>query len=242
MDTYFNLNRISYLLRADWIEHKKNLLLSLGGVSLVWIALLYFKGLGDMGLQKAFFFIGGLITFIYYCRFTGKKIHQPKGLYYTLPASNQEKYFTLLFEGLLFFLIFTGIFWLGLFLFKLFVPAFIMVSPSELYHVVSLVDFLPFMFAIALISSIIFLSYITFRKFALLISITGITLYVLLYVGTWIKIFDYLHQSDFVMSFTGEVTGEATDLIKQLLTLVLLAATIVVLYIGYLKLKEKELR
>ncbi|MDR1180386.1 MAG: hypothetical protein LBL13_00185, partial [Bacteroidales bacterium] len=92
MDTYFNLNRISYLLRADWIEHKKSLLLSLGGVLLVWIVMLYFSGSDNTKAQRLSFFLGGLITFIYYCRFISKKIHRPKGIYYTLPASNQEKY------------------------------------------------------------------------------------------------------------------------------------------------------
>jgi hypothetical protein len=237
MDTCFNLNRIIYLLQADWIEHKKNLLLSLSGVSLVWIAMLYFIGLSSTGttFQGAFFFMGGLVTFIYYCRFISKKIHQPKGLYYTLPASNQEKYFTLLFEGLLFFLVFVLIFWLGLFLFKLLAPAFTVINLSELFHGVSSAGLLFF------ISSIIFLSHITFRKFASLISLTGIALYILLFVSASIKIMsittDILHPS-FISSFA----YDTFNFMKQLFTPVLLIATIVVLYVGYLKLKEKELR
>jgi hypothetical protein len=245
MDTYFNLNRISYLLRADWIEHKKNLLLSLGGVSLVWIALLYFKGLDSMGtqlhdntgiqLQKTFFFIGGLITFIYYCRFISKKIHQPKGLYYTLPASNQEKYFTLLFEGLLFFLAFAAIFWLGLFLFKLFSPAFSLISLSELYHGIISIGLLLF------VSSIIVLSHIAFRKHAVLICFTGIAVYVLLFVYVSMKVLS-VNTVGFHPFIKSSFANEAVGFMKLVCTPTLLVATIVVLYIGYLKLKEKELR
>jgi hypothetical protein len=232
MDTYFNLNRIGCLLRADWIEHRKSLLLCLGGVALVWIALLYFNEPynANTSLQKAFFFIGGFVTFIYYCRFTGKKIHQPKGLYYTLPAGNEEKYFTLLLEGFLFFLAFAGIFWSGLLLFSLFTPDFSMIGLSELYQDATLISLL------LLLSSVIFLSYITFRKFALLIGVTGIVLYVSVYAGIWIKILD--HRSYLSLLFTNWEAGVA----KQAGTQVLLVAAIVVLYIGYLKLKEKELR
>jgi hypothetical protein len=235
MDTYFNLNRISYLLRADWIEHKKSLLLSLGGSLLVWIALLYFYGSETKG-QRISFFLGGLITFIYYCRFISKKIHQPKGLYYTLPASNQEKYFTLLFEGLLFFLAFATIFWLGLFLFKLFSSTFSLISLSELYHGIISIGLLLF------VSSIIVLSHITFRKHAVLISFTGIAVYILLFVYVSIKVLfvDTVRFRSFIeSSFANEAVVE---FMKLICTPVLLAATIVVLYIGYLKLKEKELR
>lgn len=237
MDTYFSFNRIKYLLQADWIEHKKNLLLSLGGVSLVWISILYFVGLGSVktNFQGAFFYIGGFITFIYYCYFISKKIHQPKGLYYTLPASNQEKYFALLLEGLLFFVVFALIFWLGLFIFKLFAPSFTMINISQLYHGISHIGLLLF------VSSIIFLSHITFRKLALLISFAGIALYVLLFAGVSMKIITMttdIFEPYFISSFAYDAFG----IMKQLFTPVLLIATIVVLYVGYLKLKEKELR
>ncbi|MDR3140903.1 MAG: hypothetical protein LBU37_04150 [Tannerellaceae bacterium] len=238
MDTYFNLKRIGYLLRADWIEHKKSLLFCLGGVSFVWIASLYFiwSGRTEANFQKAFFFIGELVTFIYYCRFISKKIHQPKGLYYTLPASNQEKYFTLLFEGLLFFLAFAGIFRLGLFLFKLFSPGFSVVSLSGLYDGYDGISHAPIAILLCL-SSIIFLSHITFRKFASLIGFTGIALYILLFAGVSWKVVSTL-TNDTGVTFV----NEAICFMRQLFTPVLLIVTIVVLYIGYLKLKEKEQR
>ncbi|MDR0748071.1 MAG: hypothetical protein LBF62_00690 [Tannerellaceae bacterium] len=235
MDTYFNLKRIGYLLQADWIEHRKSLLLCLGGVSLVWIAILYFAGPGDLATnhQRNFFYVGGLVTFIYYCRFAGKKIHQPKGLYYTLPASNQEKYFTLLLEGVLFFLAFTVVFWVWLFLFKLLAPAFSVITPSGLYDGVTPTVLLVF------ISSVILLSHITFRKHATLIGFTGMALYVLLFAGVALKIVPAVIDGSVA---DAAYLRKAFKFMMQLFTPVMLATSIVVLYIGYLKLKEKELR
>ncbi|MDR1201139.1 MAG: hypothetical protein LBL58_05840 [Tannerellaceae bacterium] len=234
MNTYFNLNRVNYLLRVDWVEHRKSLLLGLGGVLLVWIALLYFVE-PKANVQSGFFFVGGLAVFIYYCRFIGKKIHQPKGLYYTLPASNEEKYFTLLVEGLLFFLVFVGIFWLGLGLFKLLSPAFVGIGLTELCY-----DVIPLELW-GVVSSVIFLSHIAFRKYALLIVVTGIALYVLLFTGVSLKIVSVASDA-FNPYFMSSFAYEALDFMKSIAAPVLVVATIVVLYIGYLKLKEKELR
>jgi hypothetical protein len=238
MDTYFNLNRIGYLLRADWIENKKSLLLTLGGVSLVWIACLYliWHGYTESSFQQAFFYIGELITFIYYCRFLSKKVHQPKGLYYTLPASNQEKYFILLFEGLLFFLGFTGIYWLGLFLFKFFSPDFPVMSLSELYYGYAGINPIPIPILLCM-SSIIFLSHLTFRKLAFLISFTGMALYVLLFIGVAWKVGYMITDGVY-----NDIASEAFNFMRQLFVPALLVVTLIVFYIGYLKLKEKELR
>jgi hypothetical protein len=239
MNTYFNLNRIGYLLQADWIEHRKSFLLSMGGSLLVWITLLYFNG-GGTEAQRLSFFLGELITFIYYCRFISKKIHQPKGLYYTLPASNQEKYFVLLFEGILFFLAFAAIYGLGLFLFKLFSPSFVMVSLFSLYAGTEPIGLL----LVLLLSAIIILSHITFRKLATLIALMGTALYLLLLISTLVKVVSMVSSDGGfnLANLTPEFALEASLFMKQLFVPVTLAATIVVLYIGYLKLKEKELR
>jgi hypothetical protein len=238
MNTYFNLNRIGYLLRADWIEHKKNLLLSLGGVSLVWITNLYFiwYGYTEADSQKVFLYIGELVTFIYYCRFISKKVHQPKGLYYTLPASNQEKYLVLLLEGLLFFLVFTGIFCLGLFLFKFFVPDFPVISLFELYDGYISIRPIPIAFLLCL-SSIIVLSHITFRKHASLIGLAGVALYVLLFIGVSWEVGTMIANDAY-----NTIVNEAFNFMIPLFEPALLVTTVVVLYIGYLKLQEKELR
>lgn len=237
MDTNFSLYRIKHLLLADWIENKKSLLLGAGVLFIILISILLLNDVnsGRTNVQAAYFFIAGLSVFVYYCQFISKKVHKPKGIFYTLPANNAEKYLVFMLEGAIFFAGFFLIFWAGLFIIKLFIPHFVMIKMSELYHGISSIGMMAFL------SSIIFLSYLTFRKHALLISFAGLGLYVALFSGALFKVLSMtadIRQPYFISSFA----FDAFEFLKQYLTPALLVASVIILYIGYLKLKEKELR
>lgn len=234
MNTTFSFYRIKHLLLADWIENKKSVLLGAGVLFIGLISIILLIGIDSVKAQGSYFFISGFFVFIYYCRFIGKKIHQFKAIYYTLPAGNIEKYTTFMLEGLAFFLGFFFIFEAGLFTLKLFFPDFILITPSELYRGVSSISLLIF------VESLIFLSHLTFRKNATLICFAGIALFVIIIGGIFSKLI--LANNFFHSFFTSASFDETYGVMKQLISPALLVASIVVLYIGYIKLKVKQLR
>jgi hypothetical protein len=231
METNFSLNRIRLLLQADWIEHKKSLLLNMGVLFLVWMVILWILYLGDgtdLTLQKLFYYTGAFVALNSFCSLAGRKLHRPKGLYYTLPASNEEKYAALLLDGIIYFLCFQLVFWGGLLLWKALVPT-LAVSGFADFGLTDK-DKLVFLFPIALL----FLSYLSFRKHAFLIAAGIGNLYLLLFS---LAVAVYIDTSG-IMS----VNFDAFAFLSKYLIPVILVATLVVVYAGYLKLKEKEQR
>ncbi len=237
MNTNFSLHRIKLLLLADWIEYKKSFMLAMGVLFLVIIAISFIGQMGSNSQagQATIFILGGLITFVYYCRHIGRKIHQPKGLYYTLPASNEEKYFTILLESLVYFISFLIVFWLAMYVRKLFAHHFNVLSISELYIKTNGIGILLFF------SSLLFLSHMTFKKHPMLIGFAGIAAFQLLFITVMVKVFPSfaeIYNPYFISSFV----SDTFMFLFNYMTPILLICTIVVLYVGYLKLKEKELR
>lgn len=114
MKTDFSIQRINLLLRKDWIENKKKLAYGV----LVILGVLFFFLLSSILWATRFrtftlYVLGSLGTFIAFCSYVNLMIHRPRGLFLTLPASNQEKFAAILIEGIVVFLTYQVTFWTG---------------------------------------------------------------------------------------------------------------------------------
>ena len=204
MKTDFSIQRINLLLRKDWIENKKKLAYGV----LVILGVLFFFLLSSILWATRFrtftlYVLGSLGTFIAFCSYVNLMIHRPRGLFLTLPASNQEKFAAILIEGIVVFLTYQVTFWTGTGI------------ASMLIHIQPV--------AIACGGYILIIA-----------SIIGIVyLYInILNIQPGMNRFCYesspLYTAMYWLSFAFTPT--------------FLIATLVVLYVAYLKLKEKELR
>ena len=189
MKTDFSIQRINLLLRKDWIENKKKLAYGV----LVILGVLFFFLLSSILWDTRFrtftlYVLGSLGTFIAFCSYVNLMIHRPRGLFLTLPASNQEKFAAILIEGIVVFLTYQVTFWIGTGIAYILIVASII---GIVYLCISTLNIQPGMDRFCYESS---------------------PLYTAVY---WLS-----------FAFTPAF----------------LIATLVVLYVAYLKLKEKELR
>lgn len=197
---------------------------------------------GGMNLahkQIAFYVLGLLGSFLYFCRYAGREVHYPKGLYWTLPASPLEKYGVLLVEGALFLVAFIGLFWLSIGLWGWIFPDYQMVSWQMLYTPSRGLAFG------GLMASLLFYFYIRFKKhaFALWIGslaagimcLIGILYLSVRYLHEWLrKVVEYVSDQEWIAS---ALSGLSTHM-EGVWILLMLG----VLYAGYLTFKRKELR
>lgn len=244
MKDTFNLNRIKLLLRADWIEYYKKGIYQIGsvlaGMALYFSLVLYSNGNGNLPRkQLVFFSIGIIVTLIYFCRYAGNKVHRSKGLFLTLPANNLEKYVTILVEGILLLTLFICTFWTGIFIIHIFIPYFPVFAPWEMGISISYL-FFTFLF------SLFFLSYITFRKHAFVITVAGMaaTVAVLVGIGFLIRyiLINYVAVDGEIPETLQIVSKNTFIFLKDYHNYLLGAAVLFVFYLAFLKLKRKELR
>lgn len=243
MSNTFSLNRIKLLLRADWIEHHARISFHIGAViaGMVVYFLIALNSAGNINPERKQFlaFIFGFIgTLIYYCRYIGSKIHQPKGLFLTLPANTIEKYAVLLIEGILIVLLYQFTFWIGLYAISLFIPNF------PVMNVWVIQNNFPLSIG-AFVFSLLFLSFVTFRKHAFVIAICGYAVFITGLVGL-IYVLSGMINGDMPceINFFAEMNPfmNTVSFLGKYYVYMFSSATLVVFYIAYLKLKEKELR
>ncbi|MDR1500533.1 MAG: hypothetical protein LBI58_06080 [Tannerellaceae bacterium] len=244
MNTDYNFRRIALLLRADWIENKKGYLFGMGVLFLVWMLFLLNLFIAGRQMNRsgdAMQFIGMIVSFILFCKHAARKMHRPKGIYLLLPASNAEKYTALLLEALAYLVGFQVVFLFGFLLWKPFIPGLV-ITPllqgltghgdggASVYAPLSVILF---------VSSLIFLSYMSFRKHAQLIALGGIGLYSLFAFAAWNFVMEITSPWEFLDS--SYMYNTVTFLLTYCAP-VMYASTVVVMYVAYLKLKEKEER
>lgn len=241
MNQIFSLQRIGWLLRKDWIESKR----SVGYAVVAFLVILFpflwltthHEGKSE---QVAFYMLGFLGSFIYFCKQAGKKIHFAKGIYLTLPASTEEKYLALLLEGALVLLLYNGLFWITLYSWSLINPEFHPVPASAIYRSIQGGGISLFF------ASLIFLSYLTFKKHALAIAIAGIgagTGLLIIPVAGMVSIKierEGMTEPDLIID-PDALYSTGNFLINHVNCGMGIFA-LIVLYIAYLKLKEKESR
>jgi hypothetical protein len=224
------------MLLADWIEYRKTLMFSMGILFIVWMALMWLAHINnfqDSALQGPFFVFVGFVTLFKFCELAGRKMHRSKGLFLTLPASNEEKYVTLLLEGVIYFLSFQLIFWVGVFLWKLFGSDISFLNFTDKLNLEG-----GGISGIAFISSLFFLSYMSFSKHPFLIVIGGQAVYCFLFSYIAVHVVGNLIDSSWPSSNIYDIGKFFGSLLRPIAWV----ATLVVMYVAYLKLKEKEQR
>ncbi|MDR2117947.1 MAG: hypothetical protein LBP25_00210 [Tannerellaceae bacterium] len=244
MNVNYNFHRIMLLLRADWMEYKKSYLLSVGVLFAVWMLYIFvgYANGGSIDAGVMFWHIGMFVSLLLFCRHAGRKMHRPKGAYLLIPAGNGEKYTALLLESLVYFAGFQIVFWIGLLLWKAFAPGLDIPSLSQVYYI-----FIPNAeaangseAAIFFLSALLFLAYMSFRKHALLILTGGMVAYIALFLLIAWNVFDGIHIGD--GSFHLSYLYYAIAFLADCYPAAMLISALVVMYVAYLKLKEKELR
>ena len=164
-------------------------------------------------------------------------IHRPRGLFLTLPASNQEKYAAILIEGIVVFLAYQVTFWTGTGIASMLIH----IQPVAFKDItMPLQEFT----MLAFVGSLMFLSYVTFKKYALGIACGGYILIIASIIGIVYLCINILNIQPGMNSFCYESSPLYTAVywLSFAFTPAFLIATLVVLYVAYLKLKEKELR
>ena len=221
MKTDFSIQRINLLLRKDWIENKKKLAYGV----LVILGVLFF------------FLLSSILWDTRFRTFVNLMIHRPRGLFLTLPASNQEKFAAILIEGIVVFLTYQVTFWTGTGIASMLIH----IQPVAFKDItMPLQEFT----MLAFVGSLMFLSYVTFKKYALGIACGGYILIVASIIGIVYLCISTLNIQPGMDRFCYESSPLYTAVywLSFAFTPAFLIATLVVLYVAYLKLKEKELR
>lgn len=241
MKNQLNPQRIKYLLQADWIENKTKFLYLMGAYMAAFLIFIVAVINSDTAIFRSeqlqgFYILGGLGTFIYYCHYAGNKIHFPKGVYMTLPASTLEKFLSILTTGIIIALIYILLIHITTFTVILIAQENVSIEWEKINAL------LQFLLPIAsFVLSLFFLSYMTFSKHAFLIAVCG---------SAMMMIAGILLARFFIngMSQNPETTTEQSPLISMFKFIwlyygrILIIAVTIILYVAYLKLKEKELR
>ena len=232
MKTDFSIQRINLLLRKDWIENKKKLAY---GVLVILGVLLFFLLSSILWATRfrtfTLYVLGSLGTFIAFCSYVNLMIHRPRGLFLTLPASNQEKFAAILIEGIVVFLTYQVTFWIGTGI------------ASMLIHIQP-VAFKDITMPLQEFTMLAFVSSLMFKKYALGIACGGYILIVASIIGIVYLCISTLNIQSGMDRFCYESSPLYTAVywLSFAFTPAFLIATLVVLYVAYLKLKEKELR
>lgn len=241
MNNTFSFYRILLLLRIDWIEQRKGLLLTLVSVIAIIIVFVWILKSdsirNNLGGQEFLYRLGLLLTINYLGRFIRKNVHNTKGPYLTLPANTLEKYCVLLFEGLSLFLLFHLLFWGSLYICSILFPSYPIIQIQALYNTSTPAkEFTPFLI------SLFFLAYMSFRKFASPITVAGLFLVGASYAAVISYLVNKVDYFDNMPPFIfNPLTGLGTFFVDNL-KYITYTASLIFLYISYLKLKEKEVR
>ncbi|GHT36810.1 hypothetical protein FACS189435_0530 [Bacteroidia bacterium] len=256
METNFSLKRAALIWQADWIEYKRGFLLSMGVMFLVWMVLLWLTDFNRQAeiQQSTFLAVGSFVTLILFCQHAGRKMHRTKGMFLTLPAGNAEKYISLLVEGIVYFLGFQLIFWLGILVWKLYSPEMSVISFSAYYLGLPMELVALLLFS----ASIFFLSYMSFRKrpFLIVMGISAIYGILNIWMLSLVKrLLSGAGHAEEIHIHGSNIAGikileqiqldymkDTAQILSDYCVPIFLAATVVVMYVAYLKLKEKEQR
>ena len=243
MKNNFSFRRIGLMLQADWIEYKMAFLIF--AASLFAINLFMFQNMRE-GFQ-VFLFSGGIISIImFFYMITGWKVHRAKNRILTLPASTIEKFVEMLLIGFILFCVFLLIYMSILWSSHLisgepvwFMSGFkLNTNPADANSMMG-------MGLVFFICTFLFMSCIAFRKFPLgvgllmLISYSSVLSYTA-YLFFRLENFDFNNfQNGFIQS---SALMETTRFLVTCNAWGMYIASAVLLYISYLKLKEKQIR
>ena len=245
MKNKFSFNRIGLMLRADWIEYKKAFLLFAG---LLIAANLFLFANESEGLQGFLFVAGIFSTFTAFYIYVGWKVHRAKNRLLTLPASNVEKFVEIKTVGFILFCVYFLIYAIILEIVHLKTGATIWLlsgfganaNYTALIAATGLVLFVctfQFMCCIALRKFPLGVGTLFLFVYAFAISYTILILFKIEYPGLF---FDDLNsQSGFIQA---SAFIETMNFLATYFAWSMLIASMVLMYISFLKLKEKQIR
>ena len=244
MKNNFSFHRIGLMLKADWTEYKKAFLLFVG---LLIAANLFLLWPASEGFQTFLFIAGILSTLTAFYVFTGWTVHRSKNRFLTLPASNIEKFVEINTVGLILFCVnfLIHAILLGIMFLKSGTAIWLL---SVLHINIDLNAFLSVLGLILFVCTFQFMCSIALRKYALGIGSLLLFGNAMLYsFSTFLLIkiegFDKLDTYDF---HTGFIRSNALiEMLSFLSTYnfpAMCFASVVLVYVAYLKLKEKQIR
>jgi len=244
MKNKFSFSRIGLMLKADWIEYKRAFLLFTG--LLVAAHLFLFLNTSN-GLQGFLFVAGIFSTLTAFYIFTGWKVHRARHRLLTIPASTLEKYIELLFVCLILFVVFALVCTIAAGIVHINSDAKIWLLSTFSNHETQQVNIMGLGLVI-FICVFQFMCCISIRKFALGVGTLFLFLYAMViaystYLLVKIEGLDATNGMNFNAGFMrSNALIEMLRFINEYNALFMGIATIVLLYISYLKLKEKQIR
>jgi hypothetical protein len=197
------------------------------------------------GFQVFLFVVGNLSILMCFYNYIGWKVHRSKSRILTLPASTIEKFVEMMFVGFIllcvYLLIYTSILGISHLISGesiWFLSDFLKANLTQLRIVTGIVLF---------VSTFLLMCYFTFRRFPFgagalfLISYASIISYTA-YIFYKIEDYDF-NNFNFLNGFLqSNAWLETMSFLNTYNTLGMCIASVVLLYISYLKLKEKQIR
>ncbi|MDR0795154.1 MAG: hypothetical protein LBE79_03760 [Tannerella sp.] len=246
MDNKFSLNRMGLMLRADWIEYQKSFIIF--ATMLLGVNAIMLRATSEQA-QVAIFSISFLTTLLFFYSFVGKKVHREKNRFLTLPASGIEKFGEMLLVCLILFCVYLLIHAMLLGISGLVNGAEIWVfQQKEIASSASSYNFNSVGIAIGMSTFVcifLFICSIAFRKFPLQIGILCLILYGMICTYTvyhFVKM-DNFEQLNSIKGFMhSNAMVETVFFLHTYSFWGLGFASAILLYVSYLKLKEKQIR
>jgi|GEM_PF-4125284 len=234
------------MLNADRIEYKKYFILF--AVLILAVNLLIFSDTSD-GAQILIFTVSFIFALSFFYVFVGNKVNRSKSRFLTLPASGIEKFVELLIVWFIYLCIFFMIHIAVLGIASLFNDMQIWFtkdfylnanSNSSIFAIINKA-----LGVILFICTFLFMCSIAIRKYALPLGILFLILCSMVYSFTFGILF-LIEGFDSIQNFNGFLTSNAS--VETMLFLAeynlwgLGIASVVLLFISYLKIKEKRIR
>jgi hypothetical protein len=222
----FSFQRIGLMLKADWMTYRKRFCIVFGVIFIIFIWLVWKTMNSTEGLQSLFL-LGLLIcAIIYYNNYLERKVHHFPEQFLTLPASSYEKFFEIILVGLIHFVTFCALYFLALVINRLFFG----IQPITFNQLMD-ADVRGISGALFFVASWLFLFYILFKRYGLWIG-GSILIVTLVSIG---KLCRFLVNSSILKT-------ETLISWRDYSTLIVTIASVIILYISYLKLKNKQLK
>lgn len=234
MKHIINLKKVKLLLHTDWVEQRVLFYHYIGTlitVMMLFFVLILLINTDCQGIKEQYilYSLGSIGTIVTFCHYVGEKVHRPRGLFLSLPANTIEKYAVLLIEGGIIIILFHVISGFGCYMYHLYDNSFRILSPHYMLNAFPLS-------VMAFIFSSFFLSYILFRRYALPIVVV---FYVLLLLCSSI-LENILRIHNF--ADMGIAVIPLTRCFISFLDIFFYIATLVCMYIAYIKLKTIEIK
>lgn len=233
MNNKISFKRIGWILRADWIENKRMFAISSGLFLIVYLLLMWQPSLKA---AYSFFWVGIVITLINYFSFVKRKVHRPRGLSLTLPASTLEKFIGLLIVGVCYLLVFNCVYWLAVTLWHLLAGSDMITVSGLLEKASKAPGFLVFL------TSYLLVCYMTLKKYPVGIGFAALILFCVLLGRIYAFFLPGLFadkQSEVVQS---DIIAATAEFLFTNFNVAMYIASVVLLYVAYLKLKEKQIK